>query len=696
MSSFNEIIEQSLQNKTESLDISSKSHKNIKIETNELSNISKIKSLQDLNLSGHSLKDIPDNFQELSKLEKLDLSKNEFKQFPKQIYNLQQLKSLSLKLNSIKVFPKEISKIPNLESLDFSFNNLDKIDLKKKGNGNIKKLNLSFNKFTKFPEKVLNFEELEELNLGHNDISDSIPDTISKFQEKFKSLELEKTNLTKFPNSILTLYTLKKLNLTENSIKELPGQDLMFQLSSLESLELSKCELKQWSNISHQVKLRNLNLSDNSIVSIPIEVKSLCCLKDLKLNKNLIKNVPDHLQFFDSLEYLDLSQNKIDSISPSIGKLKNLKSLLLNSNNLKSIPKEFGDLENLEYLDLSDNKLKQLFPFGKNMVKLLNLTVKNNRLEEIPSSIQNCIQLSSIDVTINSIKQIPKELYNLKNLSFLRLKHNQIEQIDENLISNLQNLSYINLDNNAVLSLPDQIMKIPKLKTILLSFNSPNGIQMSNELSNFIKTNNIEFTEEFEKVSMILEEGLYLGSANASTNKHHLKELGVTHVLTMASNIPPPHLDDLKYMIIYAEDARSTSLIKHFHDTWLFIKTALEKKESVVIHCMAGVSRSSTVTIAYLMKEQQKTVREAYSWVKKRRPIIDPNPTFRNELKVYQQLLLKNPLSTEDNEYLSHPKNKWKLFGYEEESELFKICVKDKEERLNEEISKWELDENCP
>jgi len=44
-------------------------------------------------------------------------------------------------------------------------------------------------------------------------------------------------------------------------------------------------------------------------------------------------------------------------------------------------------------------------------------------------------------------------------------------------------------------------------------------------------------------------------------------------------------------------------------------------------------------------------------------------------------------------EILSHPKNKWKLFGYDENSELFKTCVKDKEERLEDEKSKFELDE---
>jgi Leucine-rich repeat (LRR) protein/protein-tyrosine phosphatase len=609
------------------------------------------------------------------------LSKNEFKTFPKQALNLTNLKELNLKLNSIKLWPKELSKMTNLEKLDLSFNNLEKIEAKKKGNGNLKSMNLSFNKFQKFPEKILLFDELEEINLGHNDIADSIPEGILKFQDKLKILELEKTNLTKFPTSILQLYALKSLNLNENPIKELPSQDLMFQLSSLETLSLSKCELKQWANINHQVKLKTLNLSENQIVSIPYEVKSLCCLKELKLNKNLIKNIPDHFQFFDDLETLDLSQNKIDSIDHSIGRLKNLKTLLLNGNNLTLLPIEFGDLINLEYLDLSDNKLFHLFPFDK-MLKLTSLTCKSNRIKEIPNSIGNATSLTQMDFTTNCIKTLPKEIYHLKNLVFMRLKHNQIEFLDSNLISNLSCLSYLNLDNNAILELPDEIMNCLNLKNILLSFNNPNGIKMSEKVSEWIKTNKIEFTQEFEVCTKVLDSGLYIGSANAATNKHHLKELNVTHVLTIASNIPPPHLDDIKYLIIYAEDARTTSLIKHFDDTGMFIRDALEKGEGVIVHCMAGVSRSATVTIAYLMKEEKKTLKEAFNWLKKKRPIIDPNPTFKKELKIYQGYLLNNKFMEEDESLMAQPKNKWKVFGFQKDDELFKICEKDKAEKL--------------
>lgn len=58
------------------------------------------------------------------------------------------------------------------------------------------------------------------------------------------------------------------------------------------------------------------------------------------------------------------------------------------------------------------------------------------------------------------------------------------------------------------------------------------------------------------------------------------------------------------------------------------------------MHCHAGISRSATVCIAYLMQQKQMTLNDAYSFVKSRRPIISPNLHFMGQLMVYQQNLM--------------------------------------------------------
>ena len=57
------------------------------------------------------------------------------------------------------------------------------------------------------------------------------------------------------------------------------------------------------------------------------------------------------------------------------------------------------------------------------------------------------------------------------------------------------------------------------------------------------------------------------------------------------------------------------------------------------MHCHAGISRSATVCIAYMMRTQKMSVEDAYRFVKSKRPIISPNLHFMGQLLEYQKQL---------------------------------------------------------
>lgn len=59
------------------------------------------------------------------------------------------------------------------------------------------------------------------------------------------------------------------------------------------------------------------------------------------------------------------------------------------------------------------------------------------------------------------------------------------------------------------------------------------------------------------------------------------------------------------------------------------------------MHCFAGISRSATIIIAYLMRYHNMDLREAHAFVRKQRSFICPNHGFMGQLRRYESFLKK-------------------------------------------------------
>jgi len=55
-----------------------------------------------------------------------------------------------------------------------------------------------------------------------------------------------------------------------------------------------------------------------------------------------------------------------------------------------------------------------------------------------------------------------------------------------------------------------------------------------------------------------------------------------------------------------------------------------------LIHCAAGLSRSPTFTISFLMKENKWSFEDTLRYVKKKKPSININYGFLDQLKAYE------------------------------------------------------------
>lgn len=62
----------------------------------------------------------------------------------------------------------------------------------------------------------------------------------------------------------------------------------------------------------------------------------------------------------------------------------------------------------------------------------------------------------------------------------------------------------------------------------------------------------------------------------------------------------------------------------------------------ILVHCEAGISRSPTICMAYLMKTKKLCLEEAFDYIKQRRSLISPNFGFMGQLLQYESEILSS------------------------------------------------------
>lgn len=132
---------------------------------------------------------------------------------------------------------------------------------------------------------------------------------------------------------------------------------------------------------------------------------------------------------------------------------------------------------------------------------------------------------------------------------------------------------------------------------------------------------------------------LYLGSANHASQQELLDKLGITAILNVSKTIPSAFTHSYEYMNIAIEDNARENISSHFDEAINFIEDVNTRGGRVLVHCHAGISRSATICIAYLMRQKSLSLDEAYEYTKKRRSAISPNFNFLGQLLAFEREL---------------------------------------------------------
>ncbi|XP_063521790.1 dual specificity protein phosphatase 22 isoform X10 [Pongo pygmaeus] len=93
----------------------------------------------------------------------------------------------------------------------------------------------------------------------------------------------------------------------------------------------------------------------------------------------------------------------------------------------------------------------------------------------------------------------------------------------------------------------------------------------------------------------------------------------------------------VKYLCIPAADSPSQNLTRHFKESIKFIHECRLRGESCLVHCLAGVSRSVTLVIAYIMTVTDFGWEDALHTVRAGRSCANPNVGFQRQLQEFEK-----------------------------------------------------------
>lgn len=124
------------------------------------------------------------------------------------------------------------------------------------------------------------------------------------------------------------------------------------------------------------------------------------------------------------------------------------------------------------------------------------------------------------------------------------------------------------------------------------------------------------------------------------TNKNNISVSKYTNNF----NEPKTVVDPCKSILSTFNSNNVSSYLQSYHERpmieigYHFMDTAISSGNNILIHCMAGISRSVSIVIYYFMKKFGTHFNETLNAIKKIRSIANPNSSFQSQLKLYDNI----------------------------------------------------------
>ncbi|XP_063377839.1 probable dual specificity protein phosphatase DDB_G0283417 [Cydia fagiglandana] len=176
--------------------------------------------------------------------------------------------------------------------------------------------------------------------------------------------------------------------------------------------------------------------------------------------------------------------------------------------------------------------------------------------------------------------------------------------------------------------LQKQKNKLKVRETVFTNAAGQRFIERNGEKTEISSTYGFVVDNKPDNIPVLVTEHLYIGSQDCTVDDV-LKQYDIKNVLSVGINAEV----NVGHKFVQCLDLPETDVKQMLTECLPFIHDSVCRGENVLVHCNAGVSRTSTVAIAYLMQYKGMEFEEAYRLVKEKRPAIRPNDGFKRQLQ---------------------------------------------------------------
>lgn len=141
---------------------------------------------------------------------------------------------------------------------------------------------------------------------------------------------------------------------------------------------------------------------------------------------------------------------------------------------------------------------------------------------------------------------------------------------------------------------------------------------------------------EYAKISEVIP-GLFISGVCALTPAT-IAANNIKLIVNATEEVPNvKSLGKVEYLKLWLKDDAEADLRPHFFEPLEQVKTMLKSGNNVLIHSVQGTSRCVALCMAYLLKFEGKSFKEAHTLLKAKRSLVRINSGFWRQLRAFER-----------------------------------------------------------